>query len=186
MKTWPASTKSAATKISITKLFHTKIVAQHATKYIPIQQSDIVHSNHLLNRRPNWRDREYREAYMEAAIEQGIAWQIRINRQFRGLTQKQLAEAVGTGQSAISRLEDPSYGAQSLDVLVKIAKHFDCALVVKFASYSELAYASERIDISQQIAIPYEEEMEEFDEIQKNQSTIHEFKSNERSANCLR
>lgn len=98
---------------------------------------------------------------MEAAVEQGIAWQIKINRELRGLTQDELAKAIGTGQSAISRIEDPTYGAQSLEVLVKIANAFDCALSVKFVSFSQLAFDSERLGEREQYVCSYANEIEE-------------------------
>lgn len=126
----------------------------------------------MLIKRPKWRDKEYRDAYMEASIEQGIAWQIQINRKFRGLSQTDLAKAIGTRQSAISRLEDPAYGAQSLDTLVNIAKSFDCALSVKFVSFSHLAYESEKLGESDQYAATFMEEMSEIYEPQEAQKNV--------------
>ena len=108
-----------------------------------------------LDRRPEWMDQEYREAYMEAAVEQGVAWQIRINRQKRGLSQKSLASSIGTQQSAVSRLEDPEYGGHSLETLMQIAKAFDCALAVKFISYSQLATDAESLTEGEQYASPF-------------------------------
>lgn len=96
-----------------------------------------------LSRRPDWMDPESRQGYLEAAVEQGVAWQIRVNRQKRSMSQDTLAALIGTGQSAISRAEDPDYGGHSLDTLVKIAHAFDCALLVKFVAYSQLAADSE-------------------------------------------
>lgn len=87
----------------------------------------------------DWQDAETRQAYMLATVEQDIAWQISANRKARGLTQSALAEACGTGQSAIARAEDPAYGKHSLVTLVKIANAFDCALRVILIPYSELA-----------------------------------------------
>jgi len=98
---------------------------------------------------------------MEAAIEQGVAWQIRINRQFRKLSQSQLAELIETQQSIISRFEDPEYGAHSLETLKKIAKAFDCALSVKFISYGDLARESERLSEADQYAVPFSRESDE-------------------------
>jgi transcriptional regulator with XRE-family HTH domain len=89
-----------------------------------------------------WRDPEYRHAYMEAAIDQGIAWQIRVNREERGWTQAEFAERIGSRQSAVSRLEDPEAGGTRLSTLKKVARALDCALIVRFAPYSELARAS--------------------------------------------
>jgi hypothetical protein len=37
----------------------------------------------LLASKRTWHDREFREAYAEAAVEQGIAWQVRVNRESR-------------------------------------------------------------------------------------------------------
>ncbi|WP_447902668.1 helix-turn-helix domain-containing protein [Stenotrophomonas pavanii] len=115
----------------------------------------------MIEQKPHWKDREHREAYMEASIEQGIAWQIKLNRELRGLTQAQLAHAIGTKQSAISRMEDPCYGSHSLKKLVLIAKQFDCALSVKLISYSDLAAESQRLSEFHQYALPFELESED-------------------------
>jgi transcriptional regulator with XRE-family HTH domain len=98
---------------------------------------------------------------MEAAVEQGIAWQIRINRSGRGMSQAQLAEKLGSWQSAVSRLEDPEYGAHSLETLLALAKIFDCALIVKFAGYSALASESESLAEAHQFAPSYSQEIGE-------------------------
>ena len=68
----------------------------------------------LLASRPEWKEKDARDAYAEAAVEQGIAWQVRINRERRGLTQTEFAKAIGTKQSAISRMEDPAYGRYTI------------------------------------------------------------------------
>jgi transcriptional regulator with XRE-family HTH domain len=114
-----------------------------------------------LSLKPQWSDREYREAYLEASIEQGIAWQIRINRQKRGLTQKDLAKTLKTRQSAISRLEDPEHGAYNLKTLIEIAKAFDCALSVKYIPYSRLAEESYMLSEEDQFALPYSAQIKE-------------------------
>jgi len=95
-----------------------------------------------LGKYPKWNDAEYRQAYLVASIEQGVAWQIKTNRKNRGLSQEQLAEMIGTQQSAISRLEDPEYGSHSIETLIQIANAFDCALSVKFIPFSLLAIES--------------------------------------------
>lgn len=114
---------------------------------------------HPLARYPEWQDQEYRHAYLSASIEQGLAWQIRANRQARKLTQQQLAEALGTQQSAISRLEDPEYGAHSIETLISIANIFDCALSVRFIPYSTLSRESEDLSPEALYADPYSEEI---------------------------
>lgn len=118
----------------------------------------------ILEKRPKWANREYREAYLEASVEQGVAWQIRINRSRRGMTQKQLADALGTRQSAVSRIEDPTHGAHNLDTLVSVAKVFDCALSVRLISYSQLAYESEKLGEADLFASPYDSEMKDLHE----------------------
>lgn len=113
----------------------------------------------VLASRPQWQDMEYRQAYAEAAVEQGIAWQVRVNRERRGFKQSELAAKIETHQSAISRMEDPDYGAHSLQQLVKVAHAFDCALMVKFVSYSMLARESECLSPDQLFAPSYTEEI---------------------------
>ena len=48
-----------------------------------------------------------------------IALQLTALRQARGLTQKQVAELLGTKQQAIARLEDPTYSGHSLSMVRK-------------------------------------------------------------------
>lgn len=105
--------------------------------------------------KPEWQDREYREAYLEASVEQGIAWQIRINRQKRGITQENLAKALGISLPMLQELEDPEIGEYPLETLIKVAKVFDCALSVKFIPYSELAEDSQNLSEDAQYAPPH-------------------------------
>lgn len=49
-----------------------------------------------------------------------------------GLTQKELAELVGTSHSVISRLEDDDYTRHSLDVLHRIAAALNRRVEVRF------------------------------------------------------
>ena len=55
-----------------------------------------------------------------------------------GWSQTELARRCGTSQNAISRLESPRYGKPSLTTLKKIAGVFDVALIVRYATFSEL------------------------------------------------
>lgn len=172
--------KTVSTTLRTTKSWHKPIEARATTISTgePVRLKTVVHlvkstrvvdvkeyqsrgpARPALLQRMKWRDTEYRQAYMEASIEQGIAWQIRLNRELRDWSQRELAAAVGTGQSAISRLEDPTYGAHSLDTLIKVAHAFDCALSVKFISYSQLAFESERLGEAEQCAVPFSVELE--------------------------
>lgn len=108
--------------------------------------------------RKDWLDDEYREGYMEACVEQNIAWQIKFNREFRGLSQIKLSEMIGTKQSAISRIEDPSYGKTNIATLLKIANAFKCALSIKLISFSELAEESKKFSKTQSIVKSFDEE----------------------------
>lgn len=89
-----------------------------------------------------WHDTEYRQAVMQSTVENMIAWQVRVNREERGLKQDELAALMGTGQSAISKLEDTEGGDVLVSTLVKAAHSFDCALLVRFVDYVEFAAAT--------------------------------------------
>jgi transcriptional regulator with XRE-family HTH domain len=104
---------------------------------------------------PQWDDKEYREAYMEASIEQAISWQVKINRQKRGLTKQQLADKAGVKVGVIERLEDPEINDHSIDLLVKVAKAFDCALSIKLLSYEQLAQESLDLSEETQYVLPF-------------------------------
>lgn len=121
----------------------------------PVYLSDID----ILQSKTSWTDREYRHIYASAAVEQGLAYQIRINRELRGMTQKELAKALKTKQSAVSRLEDPDYGKHSLQMLKKVASFLDCALIVKFAGFSKLARESQSLSEEHLFAPSYDDEI---------------------------
>jgi transcriptional regulator with XRE-family HTH domain len=85
----------------------------------------------------NFRDPEYRHAYLESFLNSLIAFQIRALRKRRGWSQDDLAAEMGTKQSAISRIEDPDYSTWKIETLRKAARAFDLALVVKFVSFGD-------------------------------------------------
>lgn len=87
----------------------------------------------------NFRNKEYRDLYVENHIKDGLAFQIRGMRKGRRLSQSELADKIDTEQSAVSRLEDPDYGRYSIDTLMKLASAFDVALLVRFITFGELA-----------------------------------------------
>jgi len=99
-----------------------------------------------------------REAYVEAELVNGLAHQIRIIRQQRGLTQKQLAEKLGTTQTTVSRLEDPSYGRYSMRSLLALSKVFDVALFVRYMPFSKFMPATWDTRPEHFEAIGYEDE----------------------------
>lgn len=131
-------------------------IAEHAPAFQPAVS---MLTFPAIAERSDWLNDEFREAYMESCVEQNIAWQIRFNRQKRGLEQSSLARLTGTQQSAISRIEDPSYGKLNLKTIVKIAHAFKCALSIKFISYSELAEESKGFSKQSLIVKSFEEEI---------------------------
>src|SRR5438477_1309344 len=95
------------------------------------------------NARTNWAtavlfDRFYRGRPQRIAQlkrtrqELALGRTIRALREARGLSQAQLARALGTHGPAISRIEDADYDGHSLRILRKIAEYFDQHLVVSF------------------------------------------------------
>ncbi len=71
-------------------------------------------------------------ALEEARLNAGIAQEIYDLRTKAGLTQKQLAELVGTTHSVISRLEDADYAGHSLKMLHRISAALHHRLQVRF------------------------------------------------------
>lgn len=116
----------------------------------------------------SWNDKEFRQATLEAELEQGIAWQVRINREERGLTQLDLGTAMKTGQSAISKLENPEGGDVQLSTLIKAAHAFDCALIVQFVSYAVFRAATADVRPDRLLACSYESERNQSKLIQQN------------------
>jgi transcriptional regulator with XRE-family HTH domain len=83
-----------------------------------------------------FRDKEYAHSYLEDYSNMEIAAQIKVLREQRGLTQKELAELAGMKQERISKLEDVNYDAWSVKTLRKLARAFDISLKVSFESIS--------------------------------------------------
>jgi transcriptional regulator with XRE-family HTH domain len=88
--------------------------------------------------RSEFQDNEYRHAYAEECLNAMIAAQIKVLREQRGMTQKQLADATGMGQPRIPLLEDSSYENWTVNTLKRLAKAFDVALSVKFETFSRV------------------------------------------------
>ena len=83
-------------------------------------------------------NKQYRDTFVGSKIGQTIAFQLRVMRQRAGLSQDELAKALGTSQNAVSRMENPRYGKPSITTLKKVASFFDVGLVVRFAPLSEI------------------------------------------------
>lgn len=82
---------------------------------------------------------EYRKAERKVRLFLNIASDIIRNRTQKGLTQTELAEAAGTHQSRISKIES---GDQDLRVstLIKIAEALDCEIYFSFCALEDFSY----------------------------------------------
>ena len=76
-------------------------------------------------------DAETLEMVVEEMVHSQIARMIHDARTTAGLTQKQLAEKIGTQQSTIARLEDADYEGHSLRMLRRIATALDQKLEIR-------------------------------------------------------
>jgi transcriptional regulator with XRE-family HTH domain len=81
-------------------------------------------------------DKEYAHAYIEEFSNMAIAAQIKVLREQRGWTQKQLAEAANMKQERVCALEDVDYDAWTIKILRRLAKAFDLTVKVSFEKFS--------------------------------------------------
>jgi ribosome-binding protein aMBF1 (putative translation factor) len=82
-------------------------------------------------RRSIGEDLELQEMVKEASINAQVSLIIYDVRKQAGLTQRQLADLIGTTQSVIARLEDADYDGHSLSMLARIAAALDRKLEIK-------------------------------------------------------
>lgn len=82
-------------------------------------------------------DHELRSAIEEETVNSRVAGLLHTARSNAGLTQKQLAELVGTQQSVIARLESADYEGHSLSMLIRIAEALDNRLVIDLVPRAE-------------------------------------------------
>src|SRR5947209_20272797 len=96
--------------------------AQRTTDAVKILDRMIGENSHL------------RQLADEAVVNAEVAQLIYDVRSKAKLTQKQLAELVGTTQSVIARLEDADYEGHSLSMLQRIASALHKRLEIRFVS----------------------------------------------------
>jgi len=77
-------------------------------------------------------DPEVRAAYDELTPEFELIASLIALRGRRGMSQDDLAEAVGTKQPAIARIESGRYRGMSVATLEKMARSLDARLVIRF------------------------------------------------------
>jgi ribosome-binding protein aMBF1 (putative translation factor) len=78
-------------------------------------------------------DPELQEMVRESALNAQVSQIIYNARKQAGLTQKQLADLVGTTQSVIARLEDADYEGHSLSMLARIAAALNQKVEIKIS-----------------------------------------------------
>jgi len=88
----------------------------------------------ILHRRYVKEDPERTAALNAARVHAEVARMIYELRTQAGLSQQQLAEAIGTTQSVISRLEDEEYEGHSMSMLNRIACALNQRLTVLMAA----------------------------------------------------
>jgi transcriptional regulator with XRE-family HTH domain len=88
--------------------------------------------------RSNFADEEYRYGYVESFLDTYIAAQIHALREQRKLEQANVAQLMGTKQSAISRLENVNYSAWTVSTLKRLARVFAVRLKISFEEFSTL------------------------------------------------
>jgi transcriptional regulator with XRE-family HTH domain len=79
-------------------------------------------------------DPELQQLAEQERLNARVAQMIYDARMGAKLTQKQLAERVGTTQSVIARLEDSDYEGHSLTMLARVAQAMDLHLQVRLTS----------------------------------------------------
>ena len=84
------------------------------------------------------KDQNKRHKYMAAKLRMDIAYQVRLLRLQRQMTQAELAEKCDTTQPAISKIEDWIADWPTIPTLRKIAFALDLGLVVKFDTWAEV------------------------------------------------
>jgi transcriptional regulator with XRE-family HTH domain len=85
----------------------------------------------------SFEDKEYANAYVADFLNAAIATQIKVLREDRNLSQKQLAELTEMKQSRISLMENVNYSSWSLATLRRLAAAFDVSLNVSFEAFSK-------------------------------------------------
>ena len=91
-------------------------------------------------------DREFRQQFFYAEASVRIAQQLIALRKRRHLNQMQVAEMLGTGQPAISRVESADYRNWSFNTLRRLAEAMDARLRVSIEPFEDVIEEYERDD----------------------------------------
>jgi transcriptional regulator with XRE-family HTH domain len=102
-----------------------------------------------------------------------VAAQIKVLRNHHEMTQAQLAEAIGTKQAGISRLENVNYSSWKVDTLRRIAKAFRLRLKISFEEFGTLHRDVESFNDAGLDRRPFEEDPE-FNELDAEAANVEE------------
>ena len=100
------------------------------------------------------KDKEFAERFKKAGEAWDIAMQISALRKEAGLSQKELAQRLGTSQQQISRLEAPAYEGHSLSMLRRVAEVLGATVqvqILKQTNQKKLAIAEKGTDYGKSV-----------------------------------
>src|SRR5579864_732104 len=86
----------------------------------------------------DFQNREYRESYAEESVKTSVAAQLHSLRKQRDMSQGDLAQAIGSAQSAISRMENVTNSVWNVKTLMKTAFALGTRLKISFETFSSL------------------------------------------------
>ena len=92
------------------------------------------------------KNRIYRHKFFSGRLIDEIAMSIRDLREQRKMTQEELAKTTGMNQSAISRMEQASYGKWGIPTLLRVAEGLDARLEVRFRPMEEVITEYQRMN----------------------------------------
>jgi DNA-binding XRE family transcriptional regulator len=106
-----------------------------------IKYKSVAHDHEAFLKKA-WKRKGFKKAYAELEEECCLTREMLAARSKFGLTQKTVAERMGTTKSAVSRLESAGKHAPSLTTLKKYARAVGCRLEIKFVPATRLTKRS--------------------------------------------
>jgi transcriptional regulator with XRE-family HTH domain len=93
-----------------------------------------------------FKDKDYRHGYADEFLNSSIATQIKVLREQRGWSQKELAQSANMKQPRISVMENVNYSSWSIKILRELAEAFDLTLCVSFETFGKRLADIERFN----------------------------------------
>lgn len=114
----------------------------------------------MANLNDELKNKSFRSSYAEGRVARRLARRHKSIREQEGLSQNEMGEKMGgLPQSAISRLENPSYGKHSMTTLNKAAAAFDLVLWVDYISFGEFLRRIKTDNPTAEV-LPYDKEQQ--------------------------